>query len=64
MSEMTMEKARISITKAIVTDGPYSNNIVGSVLRSVAAEFGNETANDLIDEFDITELFDIEKVNP
>lgn len=64
MSDMTMEKARASIEQAIEVDGPYSNNVVGSVLRIVADKFGTDTANDLIDEFDITELFDIEKVNP
>lgn len=54
---------RQQIVKAIEQDGPYSHNIVSSVLRSVSNEFGANVANGLIDEYELDEVFGIQKVN-
>lgn len=63
MSIETIDDARDTIQKAIDIAGPYSNNVVGSALRVVANKFSYDEANALIDEFDIMDIFGIEKVS-
>ena len=58
---MNITKAKEAIERAIETDGPYSNNIVGSVLRQVDNEHGQQAALDLMDEYDLEEIFDIQR---
>ena len=59
---LTIEDAKRQIVKAIRQNGTFSHNICSLVLRSVADVHGRKAANDLIDEFDLTDLYDIEKV--
>lgn len=58
----SLDKAREQIQKAIDQDGPYSHNIVGLVLSSVASDYGTAQANELIAEFDLTEVYGIRPV--
>ena len=58
---MDIEEAKSSIEKAIDTDGPYSNNVVGSVLRLVDAEHGIKAALALMDEYELEEMFGIQR---
>jgi len=44
-------------------DGPYTHNIISATLRALAKKHGYEVANRLVDEFELTELYDIPKVN-
>ena len=57
-----VRKAREGIEKALDSMGNYTHNIISLYLSSLAAEEGNEAANKLVDEYDLTELFGIQKV--
>lgn len=57
-----LHEARQHIEKAMEQNGPYSHNIVSLALSQVAREISNEEANGLIDEYELTDLYGIEKV--
>lgn len=61
IKKLKLDSAKRKIQKQIDEMGGYSHNIVGLVLSSVADEFGQEEANKLIDEMDITAIFNIHK---
>lgn len=61
IKKLKLDSAKRKIQKQIDEMGGYSHNIVGLVLSSVADEFGQEEANKLIDEMDITTIFNIHK---
>ena len=54
---------RRRIEKAIDQSGPFSHNIVGLALSQVSKEFGVNVANGLIDEYELDELYGIQKVS-
>lgn len=56
-----LESARTRITQAINKKGQYSHNICSLVLQQVHQEIGIKYANQLIDEFNLTKLFSIQK---
>ncbi len=58
---MTIDEAEKKIKKAIQDNGPYSNNVVGSVLRVIDKEHGKNAAIDLMEKHRIEELFSIPK---
>lgn len=58
---MEIQKAKEVIERAIDVDGPYSNNVVGSVLRQVDDAHGQGAALKLMDEYDLEEIFDIQR---
>lgn len=62
MTIETIDDARASIKRAVADDGEYSHNIVSSALRTIDSKFGREAANGLIDEFDLTTTYNINKV--
>ncbi len=53
-----IEKCRQTIEREIdyVDIKPYSHNIIGLSLSALASETDNETANAMIDEFDLETL--------
>lgn len=55
---MDLEKAREKIRNEVgfVNVKPYSHNIIGMTLLSVAEGYGREQANKLIDEFGLEKL--------
>lgn len=57
----TRAHARIEILEAILTNGPYTHNIISCVLRLVASRFGYRDANRLIADFNLTKLYGIQK---
>lgn len=59
--ESTMDKARQKIEHAITKDGPYSHNIISITLIMVAKELGYVYSNDLIREFDLSDLYGIQE---
>ena len=62
MSDNIHEHRR-QIEKAINKNGQFSHNIVSIVLREVSKEFGVNVANGLVDEYELDELYGIQKVN-
>jgi hypothetical protein len=52
-------KARKSIENAIEQDGPYSHNMISLTLISLK---NNKLANQLVEEYDLEELYGIQKV--
>jgi len=42
------------IERAIGQNGSYTHNIIGMVLSDVAKNYGDEEANKLIDEYDLS----------
>ena len=62
MSKITLEKAREQIEQEMDQHGQFTHNIIGIVLRQVSTEFGIGQANELIDEYDITDAYGIHKV--
>ena len=54
-----LEKARAMIGDAIASTGPFTHNMIGIILQKVATDHGNQAANDLIEEYDLTELYGI-----
>jgi hypothetical protein len=42
--------------------GPYTHNLISSILRCVAEKWGNEKANEMVDYFGLTELYGIHRV--
>lgn len=67
---MTKAQARKEIQKILDTNphGPYSHNIVGLILSQFADSGKNSPnykgANSLVDEFNLTSLYGINKVDP
>lgn len=47
---LTVSQAKRMIEEQIITDGPYSHNLISLYLQSVAKAFGKPAANKLIDE--------------
>ena len=43
--------------------GPYTHNIISSLLRDLAEKTDTESANEVIQELDLTELYNIYPVN-
>lgn len=60
MKNLTIEDAETKIENALMQAGPFTYNMVGMVLASVAKNHGVKEANRLIDEFDL-ELMGIRK---
>ena len=58
-----MKDARQKIEHAMDQAGPYTHNMITCVLQSVSKKFGYRYANDLVREFDLTDLYGIEEVN-
>lgn len=57
-----LQKARDRIRKAINEGGRYGTNVIGLTLTIVAQEMGNDdVADKLIDEYNLTELFGVQK---
>lgn len=54
IASYTYDEAKEQINFYICTQGPYWNNIVGSILRQVASELGEDEANRLIQECQLT----------
>ncbi len=57
-----MGEARKKIEKAIDQNGPYSHNMIGATLRSLADKTGYKYANELVREFDLDELYGISEI--
>ena len=55
-------KYKQRIEKARDQNGPFSHNIIGLTLSQVSQEFGFDVANGLIDEYDLEDLYNIQKV--
>jgi hypothetical protein len=60
--ERELAKARKDIQSAIASSGGFRHNWVSSVLRCVDQTCGQDAANALIDEFELTAEFGIRKV--
>lgn len=58
---MTITEAKEKIDEQLDFAGPYSHNLIGLYLNSVAKEFGKAAANKLIDVCDL-ESFGWKKV--
>lgn len=57
-------KARARIKKALTGGGKYDQNVIGLALTILAQEMGNkDIADQLIDEYKLTERFGIQKFN-
>ena len=56
-------KYRLQIEAEVEKQGSYSHNIVGIVLRQVSKEFSVNVANGLVDEYELDEVFGIQKIN-
>jgi len=50
------------IEKAMEEDGCFSHNKIGVTLLLLAREEGYEAANKLVDEYNLTELYEIPKM--
>jgi len=50
-----IEEAQQSIERATLRGGNYTHNIIGLVLNGIAKEYGNEAANYLVREHDLTD---------
>lgn len=57
----SLSKARLQISKQVDTKGNYSHNIVSIILREVSHTCGYEAADALVDELELTKVFDIPK---
>jgi len=57
-----IERARDRIEQAIKQNGPYSHKVVGLALSALARECGFEAANNLVEEYDLDDLYGIQKV--
>lgn len=62
MSE-SIEEARKHIEDAIDTNGTYTHNIISLTLSSVEKTHGIGKANELVDEFNLTEDYGIHRVS-
>lgn len=60
--ETKIRQAARKIEEAIAQNGAYSHNIIGLVLSQLAAEVDYAAANQLVDEFYLTALYGIYKV--
>lgn len=56
---MDIDAARVSIAKAMLQNGEYTHNIISCVLRSVAATYSDRVANELIEQFNLTQFYGI-----
>jgi len=54
-------RAKSHIQRALDQDGPYTHNICSINLRLIETFKGRKEANKVIDEFDLTELYNISK---
>lgn len=59
---MEIEAAKNRIRSALGQNGPCTYNRISSILRRVTEGHGVITVNDLIDEFNLADIFGIEKV--
>lgn len=57
---MTIDKARELLATQVKFGGYYNRNSARMILADVQREHGIQAADDLIAEFGLTELFDIE----
>ena len=58
----SVRMARQRIDKAINQDGAFSHNMIGLALAILSREDGQEAADKLVDEYNLTELYEIQKV--
>ncbi len=56
---MTTDDARLRIQSAIEQFGPKAAPMIDLVVKEVRSALGNETANDLIDEFNLELQYNI-----
>ena len=61
---MTTDEARQRIQSAVDQFGPQAGAAIDLVISEVRSSLGNETANDLIDEFDLELQFNIAPTEP
>lgn len=61
---MTTEDARQRIQSAIDQFGGHAGMAIDLVINEVRSSLGNETANDLIDEFDLELQYNIAPTEP
>lgn len=61
---MTPEDARQRIQAAIDQFGGHAGTAIDLVINEVRSSLGNETANDLIDEFDLELQYNITPTEP
>ena len=54
---------RKQIEAEVERQGSFSHNIIGIVLRQVSEEFSVNVANGLVDEYELDEIFGIQKVS-
>lgn len=50
------------IEKAMEQDGPFTHNMIGITLLGLAEKFGYKYSNDLIKQYDLTDLYGIEEI--
>jgi uncharacterized protein YoaH (UPF0181 family) len=61
---MTTDEARQRIQSAMDQFGPQAGVAIDLVISEIRSSLGNETANDLIDEFDLELQFNIAPTQP
>lgn len=61
VEQKALESARTRIAQAIKQQGQFSHNVCSLVLQQVHQEIGGQYANQLIDEFNLTKLYSIQK---
>lgn len=61
---MTPDEARQRIQAAMDQFGPQAGMAIDLVINEVRSSLGNESANDLIDEFDLELQFNIPPTEP
>ncbi len=61
---MTTDEARQRIQSAMDQFGQQAGTAIDLVLHEVRSSLGNETANELIDEFDLELQFNIAPTEP
>jgi len=57
-----MKQARTRIQNAIDQDGQFTHNMISISLREVSNKFGYRYANELVREFDLAELYEINEI--
>lgn len=61
---MSLDSARHRIQSAIDQFGPRAAPMIETVIGEVQSAHGRETANQLIDEFDLELQYNIAPINP
>lgn len=56
-----VKETRDRIIKAIIQNGPYSHNICGLALSSLAKKHGDAEADKLVDELNLESIYGIQK---